>query len=270
MYPLAAAAGRDPTAGYPACTVTTGRGEHVAHRTHGGETHRFERLSRLGHFDVEQGDVDPRGWSVITPNGEALGEVKDLIIDTERMRGTYLDVELDTKQFDLRGDPHVHVPVERAHRDRNHRRLIVDGLGRDRVLDLVTAREAAATSFWDDWWGRHHATDAHTHTHEPPHVDTRVDPPADRRPEQARVQARVRDSIAGRDPIVGADIDRTVDRVAPGQKVRIPMGREEIVIERRPVDAVDHLADRLDERPGDRLADRMIAREDDLRDRDRR
>ncbi len=233
----------------------------MAHRIQPGGTRRFERLSRLERFDVEEGDVDPRGWSVTTPGGESLGEVKDLIIDTERMRGTYLDVELDTKQFDLRDDPHVLVPVERAHRDRNHRRLVVEGLARERVLDLVAEREAAATAFWDRWWGRHETTGelpplrnergSHVDPHpqpEPQRVNARVTPP----PTPSSAQPV-------REPVGPGDIGRAVDQVAPGQTVRIPVVREEIVIERRPVADSERLVAREDgpEHAGDAAIDRL-------------
>lgn len=242
----------------------------MAQRIHPGGTRRFERLSRLERFDVEEGDIDPRGWTVTTPAGDTLGEVKDLIIDTERMRGTYLDVELDTRQFSLRDDPHVLVPVDRANRDRNHRRLVVDGLGRDRVLELVAAREAASMAFWDRWWGRDGATGVQPHRQEPvPH--TASVPHTTSAGEPQRVAARVSPPVEP-GPVDPADIRRAVDQVAPGQTVRIPvvhedLVRDEIVTGRRPVADAERLVAREDAgedlltpsdrpNPEDRLRDR--------------
>ena len=56
---------------------------------------RREPLSRLGGFQVGPHQPDPRGWKVLSPDGGSVGVVRDLIVDTGRMRASYLDVELD-------------------------------------------------------------------------------------------------------------------------------------------------------------------------------
>ena len=165
---------------------------------HIGPVRRYERLSRLRGVAIDKHQVDPRGWRIVSRDGHVIGEVKDLIVDTERMAGAYLDVELDRKLFDLHDDAHVIVPIARADRDGPHRRLIVDGLSRDRVAGLAAERWEHERLFWDRWWT----------------PDERVVPAA---PPTAR------DNLA-----------RTVDEVRPGETVRIPVIDEEIVVERRP------------------------------------
>lgn len=115
---------------------------------------RFERLSRLKGFHVDKHQIDPRGWSIASPvDGRAIGEVKDLFVDTERMAAAYVDVQLDTKLFDLSDDPRLLVPMHRVRRDGDHKRLIIDGLTREHVTELRLAREEHNRLFWDDWWG---------------------------------------------------------------------------------------------------------------------
>lgn len=168
---------------------------------------RLERLSRLRDYEVDRHEPDPRGWTVVNRDGRSVGEVKDLIVDTNRMAATYLDVELDTKLFDMRDDdPHVLVPVERARAE--GRRLIVDDVDEAWVTELRTARERDREEFWYRWWHRGAAS-------APQSVDSHV--------------TRIRRG----DP---DDLDRAISDVRSGEEVRIPVVTEEIIVERRPVE----------------------------------
>lgn len=120
---------------------------------HAVPARRLERLSRLNDYEVERHGPDPRGWTVVNREGRTIGEVKDLLVDTERMTATYLDVELDTKRFEIRdNDPHVLVPVERARAE--GKRLVVDDITPAWVSDVCLARERHREEFWDRWWHR--------------------------------------------------------------------------------------------------------------------
>lgn len=52
-------------------------------------------LHALDDFKVAEHDIDPRGWSVYSQDGQKLGEVKELLVDTAAMKVRYLEVELD-------------------------------------------------------------------------------------------------------------------------------------------------------------------------------
>ena len=117
-----------------------------------GATRRYERLAHLGAHKVAKGMTDPRGWKVVDAHGQMVGVVKDLIIDTDRMVAAFLDVELDTKFFTLRGDPHVFVPMPRAHRAGDEKRVSVPELTRSRVASLLMARDENQIAFWNRWW----------------------------------------------------------------------------------------------------------------------
>ena len=114
--------------------------------------HRLERMSRLRDYKLEKSAADPRGWKVFDGDGHTVGVVRDLVIDTDRMTTAFVDVELDRKLFELRDDPHILVPMRRAHREGNDRRLVVPELTRSRVAALYQARAEHEAGFWERWW----------------------------------------------------------------------------------------------------------------------
>jgi len=118
---------------------------------------RFERLSALADHTVAKGTIDPRGWKVVDGHGQYVGDVKDLIVDTDRMVAEFVDVELDAKFFQLRGDPRILVPMHQAHRDGEARRMVVRELTRSRVAALILARDERRMDFWREWWHSHDA-----------------------------------------------------------------------------------------------------------------
>ena len=74
------------------------------------------RLGELNDYKVADGDPDPRGWAVVTTDGQRIGRVDDLIVDRESERAHYLDVELEQG-----GDRHVLIPTESVHLGREER-----------------------------------------------------------------------------------------------------------------------------------------------------
>jgi sporulation protein YlmC with PRC-barrel domain len=172
---------------------------------------RFERMSRLKDYTVEKGLTDPRGWKVVDGAGQEVGQVKDLVIDTDRMSATYLEVELDSKSF-AHEDPIILVPIARAERDGSHHRLVVRDLSRSRITALFDARAAHEVSVWDGWWRDPAFEDGlvgEVRAERPPRPDPRVvdpneagvsrdvmPPPAPSRIEAERIAAR--DSEEGR------------------------------------------------------------------------
>jgi hypothetical protein len=163
----------------------------------------FQRLSRMPDYTVERHQPDPRGWTVVNGRGHKVGEVKDLIVDTNRMTARYLDVELDTKLFDWRGDdPHVFVPVDRARAEGRH--LVVPEITDSWAAELRTQRSMHTREFWDRWWNSGESGSGSG-------IATRV--------------------VRGVHP---DDLQRVINDVRPGETVRIPVVNEEIVVQRLP------------------------------------
>jgi hypothetical protein len=169
---------------------------------------RFERLSRLSGYKVDKHQIDPRGWDVVNSDGRNIGEVRDLIVDTQTMKATSLDVELDPKRFDLRDhDPHIVIPVDRADRDGRRKRIVVTGIDSTRVQELLAARELAAYDFWNAWWRRNQAAPGAAGAWSP--------------------------TISQQ--VTAEQLRQALESVKPGEQVRIPVVNEEIVLERRPL-----------------------------------
>ena len=52
-------------------------------------------LKDLHDHKITQGDPDVRGWDVIAADGRRIGEVEDLLVDTDAGQVRFLEVELD-------------------------------------------------------------------------------------------------------------------------------------------------------------------------------
>ena len=98
---------------------------------------RVVPLAKLDDFRVAKGDPDPRGWEVVGADGRRIGEVDELLVDTEAMKVRYLDVDLH-RDLAAGADRHVLVPVGYARLDRDHTRVVVEQL-EARDLEAIPA-----------------------------------------------------------------------------------------------------------------------------------
>lgn len=89
------------------------------------------KLGELSDYKVADGDPDPRGWDVVTRDGQRVGRVDDLIVDRQAERAQYLDVQLEQGT-----DRHVLIPTESVHlgpEERDRRQVAVGA-----TLDYLT------------------------------------------------------------------------------------------------------------------------------------
>jgi len=96
---------------------------------------QLARLDDLDDYKVADGDPDIRGWEVKTADGHKAGKVDCLIVDTGAMQVRFLDIELDRKALKLNEDRHVLVPISNARLDDDHN---------DVLLGSLTAAQLAA------------------------------------------------------------------------------------------------------------------------------
>jgi hypothetical protein len=87
---------------------------------------RVVPLGQLDDFEVADGDPDVRGWEVLAADGRTIGEVDELLVDAHAMKVRYLDVDVDGGV--IADDRHVLIPIGFARLDREHDRVMVDGL----------------------------------------------------------------------------------------------------------------------------------------------
>lgn len=105
---------------------------------------RVVPLDDLDDFRVAGDDPDPRGWEVVAADGGRIGEVDDLLVDTGAMKVRYLDVGVDDR-LSAEPDRHVLVPIGYARIDRDHDRVIVDGLSSADLRAIPSYRHGPIT-----------------------------------------------------------------------------------------------------------------------------
>lgn len=99
-----------------------------------GTESQVTAIGDLDGYKVAEGDPDVRGWKVRGSDDETIGKVNDLLVDRSQMKVRYLDVAVDRGL--LKSDRHVLVPVGHAHIDANDNRIRLEGLSSSKVGDL--------------------------------------------------------------------------------------------------------------------------------------
>jgi hypothetical protein len=66
------------------------------------------------------GEPDIRGWSVFTANGRELGDIQDLLVDTDLGEVVMIDIDLK------RDDRHTLAPIKAAWIDRETHRVVLN------------------------------------------------------------------------------------------------------------------------------------------------
>ena len=84
------------------------------------DARRLVPLKDLRDYKVMDGEPDIRGWSVWTATGRELGDIEDLLVDTDM--GEVVMVDIDLK----RDDRHTLAPIKAAWIDRANRRVVLN------------------------------------------------------------------------------------------------------------------------------------------------
>ena len=90
-------------------------------RAAGGLLHAHD----MSGFKLPEGDPDPRGWDVRTADGQKLGKVEDLMVDTATGRVRYLEVAVDKDVVKAGGREYALVPVGSARLDDDRDDVVV-------------------------------------------------------------------------------------------------------------------------------------------------
>lgn len=76
---------------------------------------RIVPLSEVkGEFKVAEDDPDIRGWDVRSSDGQTIGKVNDLIVDTGQMKARYIEVKIDHEILGADDDRIVLLPIGEA------------------------------------------------------------------------------------------------------------------------------------------------------------
>ena len=197
---------------------------------------QLKSISDLSDYTIEKGDPDPRGWHVVTSDGNRAGVVEDLLVDTSAMKVRQLVVALDARN-PAGGDERVAVSVDDVELREGRHEVFAKTLS-------GTAYPASASSADYDYsrsgaeeqeGGRLTRSEEELHIGKREvsrgearvgkHVETeRISEPVTRRREEVVIERRPVEAGARTDAsTIGSD------------EVRIPLSEEELVVEKRPV-----------------------------------
>jgi uncharacterized protein (TIGR02271 family) len=221
------------------------------------EPENLRPLHELDDHTVSDESPDVRGWPVVL-NGESIGKVDDLIVDTSAMKARYMAVGLDKKIFNLREDRHVLIPVSSAHVDHDDSNVLVSGITLEKVAQLP------------GYGALPHSAGAGKETHAHPGYDRDYDARFGRAEDVTRQGRRItraeEELRVGKRPVktgevrigkhvetdhVSQPVTRSSERVTverrpvsgehardhsfQDQEIRVPVVEEELVVEKRPV-----------------------------------
>jgi uncharacterized protein (TIGR02271 family) len=195
-------------------------------------------------FDVAPNEPDVRGWNVVLSNDEAIGEVDELIIDPAAGKVRYLDVELDAKTLGLEDDRHVLVPISNAQLDRADKEVVLTGLNREALLRLPEYDGTTFSKGYDDTFRGHlskgYETKRLTRSAEELRIGKRVEQKGQVRVSKHVESDHVRQNVpVQREEVVveRRPVERTVGsaRELRNDEISIPVTEEEVVVEKRPV-----------------------------------
>ncbi|HEU4457114.1 MAG TPA: DUF2382 domain-containing protein [Longimicrobium sp.] len=109
---------------------------------------RVVPMRQLDDFKVAEGDPDVRGWEVMSADGRRIGQVEELMVDTEAMKVRYLDVEVEQGMVAEGG--HVLVPIGYARLERDDRRVMVDNLQSSQLSTMPVYDRSPVTRDFED------------------------------------------------------------------------------------------------------------------------
>ena len=75
------------------------------------ERDRVAPLDELDDYKVADGNPDVRGWEVLGSDGQRIGEVDELLVDTVARKVRYLDVKVSNQVLNTGEDRHILIPI---------------------------------------------------------------------------------------------------------------------------------------------------------------
>lgn len=117
---------------------TTDRDADFLDRSHQGWKSALHRMSEVENdYKVADDDPDVRGWDVTDATGSKIGEVDELIVDTEAMKVRYLEVDVDTSLLNSAAgnDHHILVPIGSATLDHSSKNVLVSTFNKNALAN---------------------------------------------------------------------------------------------------------------------------------------
>ena len=104
------------------------------------------RLQELDHsnFEIVKDEPDIRGWDVRYKNGEKIGSVEELILDTKAQKVRYMVVDLDENELRLERRK-VFIPIGFAELDNQHDDVLIPNVSVDQLCRLPDYKRNSLT-----------------------------------------------------------------------------------------------------------------------------
>lgn len=112
-------------------------------------TDRLVPLSNTKDFKVAKDNPDVRGWRVVGSDGESLGVVKDLIVDTQELKVRYLSLAADRRFFSEGYEPLLLVPIGAAALDKKGNNVFVSNIDSKSITRYPTYQGGAITEDYE-------------------------------------------------------------------------------------------------------------------------
>ncbi|HEX6168474.1 MAG TPA: PRC-barrel domain-containing protein [Chitinophagaceae bacterium] len=107
---------------------------------------KYYRLQELDHsnFEIVKGEPDIRGWDVRYKNGEKIGSVEELILDTKAKKVRYMVVDLDENELRLEHRK-IFIPIGFAELDDQHDDVLIPNVSIDQLCRLPDYKRNSLT-----------------------------------------------------------------------------------------------------------------------------
>ena len=107
---------------------------------------KYYRLQELDHsnFEIVKGEPEIRGWDVRYKNGEKIGSVEELILDTKAQKIRYMVVDLDENELRLEHRK-VFIPIGFAELDNQHDDVLIPNVSVDQLCRLPDYKRNSLT-----------------------------------------------------------------------------------------------------------------------------
>ena len=102
------------------------------------------RLHELKDYKVASDDPDVRGWEILDRDNEKFGTIKELIVDPQKKKVRYLDVE-PSSDLSGAGNERLLIPIGVARLDKDHKNVVVDLVDKDALASYPLYRGDTVT-----------------------------------------------------------------------------------------------------------------------------
>lgn len=201
-----------------------------------GMNDRVVPLDRLDDFEVADGQPDVRGWEVVASDQRKIGEVDNLLVDTDAMKVRYLDIDLDDSAVGTTNteDRHILVPIGYAMLDRDSNRVVINAVASTDLAGVPRYQGRLTPEYETELERRFSAT---PHTPTPRASTERAD----------KLTLSEEELMVGKRNVAAGQVE--IEKEVETEHVRrqVPVTHEEVVVERRPATAASAQGARIEE-----------------------